>query len=69
MRLFIKRYFIEKHSSSHCWQMERVPFAAFSATNGPPYGTDVLLLVDREESRSVQIAIVGSHSRKVRCTP
>lgn len=46
----LKRYSMGMHPSSYCWQMERVPFVAFSATNGPPCGTDVLLLVDRRES-------------------
>lgn len=46
----LKRYSMGTHPSSYCWQMKRVPFVAFSATNGPPYGADVLLLVDRGES-------------------
>lgn len=54
--------------------MDRVPFVAFSATNGLSYGADVLLLVDPRriwivESRSVRIAVVGSRHRKVHCTP
>jgi len=59
------------HSSSHRWQMERVPFAAFSASNGPRE-TDVPLLVDHGGScpmaglagpASVQIADRGVSPR------